>query len=104
MWELITLFLNSLLSILSEISFLSDFKEHFLEHVIDGKIEISQQLKKLRVLETILLNSCVLKDIKKNTLKLDDGCLKNILLIQNQIRDIYKSDPEKFCFKNVNLD
>ena len=42
--------------------------------------------------------------MKNQTLKVDDTCLKNILLIQNQIRDIYKSDPETFCFKNPNLE
>ncbi len=39
-----------------------DFKIHFLEHILDGKVELSQQLKKLRVLEKILLESCILKD------------------------------------------
>jgi hypothetical protein len=81
----------------------ADFKSHFLQHLIDGHVELSQQLKKLRVLESILLNSCVLKDNKSQKLKVDDGCLKNILIIQNQIRSIYQCDPSKFCFKNTKL-
>jgi hypothetical protein len=78
----------------------NNLSEHFIFHQISPHVELSEQVKKLKTLENLLLNTVVLQDNKSKRYKIDNTAIHQLLLLQKSIRDVLNCDPSKMCFQN----
>jgi hypothetical protein len=81
----------------------NNLSEHFIYHQISPHVELSEQIKELKTLESILLNTVILQDNKSKRYIVDNQDMNQLLLLQKNIRDVLNCDPSKMCFQNTLL-